>query len=76
MAVVNVNIPDELLDEMKKLNLDVSRFISNKVKEEIVRISVLRAISNRSGMDENKAIELGKVIKKGRYDRLRSQGLI
>lgn len=76
MAEINVKIPDDVFNEMKKSNIDVSRFISNKLRSEVAQFLVIKSITSKSGLTEKDSIELGKKVKKGRFDLLKKQGLI
>ena len=76
MAEFNVNIPDELMNEMKKSNIDVTKFVNKKIREEITLFLLLRKITDKSNLKSEDIVQLGNKIKKGRFEKLKKEGLI
>ena len=76
MTKINIEIPDELNKEIREFNLDVSGIVARSIKEELVKLIALRAISNKSKMTMEDTVELGRKIKRGRFEELKKKGLV
>ncbi len=76
MAELKIKVPNEIEREVKEFNLDVSKVVVESIKEELVRYAALKMIASRSQLTEEDAIELGRKIKKGRFERLKKEGLL
>lgn len=76
MAEIKVEIPDELNEKAKKLDLDVSKLVSKNLIEEITKRAAMESITSKSELTERDALELGKKAKKGRHEELKKKGLI
>ena len=76
MAIIKIDIPEELNEEIVRFNLDVSGAIIESIKEEIIRFVALKTIGSKSKLIEKDAIELGKKVKQGRYEELKKKGLL
>ena len=74
MAEIIVNIPEDLRNEVVELKLDVSRFVVERIREEVVKIVALKTLANRSHLTDDDAIELGRKLKAGRSKELRQRG--
>ena len=76
MAEINIKISDELSEEIKEFNLDVSRIVAKSIREELVKLMALKAIAGKSKLSMEDALVLGKKIKKGRFEELKKKGLV
>jgi len=76
MAELRVDIPEELIREIKEFNLDVSRVVTESISEELLRLVALKTIASKSKLTEEDAIELGKKLKEGRFEELKKKGLL
>ena len=76
MAELKVEIPDELNSELKEFKLDVSKTVTDSIREELLRFVALKTISSKSKLTEKDAIELGRKLKEGRFARLKKEGLV
>lgn len=76
MATITLSIPDDLMKEM-----DVSKEINwSEVAREAIRIKInqlrmLRAITSRSQLSQEDALELGKQINESLHQRYKDLGL-
>ena len=73
---INIKISDELSEEIKEFNLDVSRIVAKSIREELVKLMALKAIAGKSKLSMEDALVLGKKIKKGRFEELKKKGLV
>lgn len=76
MAEITVNIPDELKEEINVFKLDVSKVIIDSIRNELIKFAALKALASKSRLNEKDALELGKTLKKGRFNKLKEEGLI
>lgn len=76
MVEISVKVPDDLSEDMQKLHIDVSRAVAEAIKNEIVRVVALKAISSRSMLTEEDALKLGKKLKSGRFKELQKEGKV
>ena len=76
MAELKVEIPDELDSELKESKLDISKAVTDSIREELLRFVALKTISSKSKLTEKDAIELGRKLKEGRFARLKKEGLV
>ncbi len=76
MVEIRIEIPDELNNRIKQIKLDVSKKMVESIRNELAKFVTLKAIASKSRMTENEAIELGRKIKKGRFEELRSKGMV
>jgi hypothetical protein len=76
MATITLSIPDDLMKEM-----DVSKEINwSEVAREAIRIKInqlrmLRAITSRSQLSQEDALEFGKQINESLHQRYKDLGL-
>ncbi|MFA0823706.1 MAG: hypothetical protein ACC612_12575 [Methanomethylovorans sp.] len=76
MATITLSIPDDLMKEM-----DVSKEINwSEVAREAIRIKInqlrmLRAITSRSQLSQEDALELGKQINESLHQRYKDLGV-
>jgi hypothetical protein len=76
VATITLSIPDDLMKEM-----DVSKEINwSEVAREAIRIKInqlrmLRAITSRSQLSQEDALELGKQINESLHQRYKDLGL-
>ncbi len=80
MSNITVSVPEELkkeLDELPEINWSeaVRKFLSEKVKRAML-LKKLDSMLEKSEMTEKDALELGRKIKKGRFEKLRQAGLV
>ncbi|MBI2631658.1 hypothetical protein HYW75_01510 [Candidatus Pacearchaeota archaeon] len=76
MAEITINIPDELNEEINMFKLDVSRAIIETIRSEIIKFAALQTLATKSKLNEEKSLELGKILKKGRFNKLKEKGFI
>ena len=76
MAELKVEIPDELNSELKEFKLDVSKTVTDSIREELVRFLALKTIADKSKLTEKDAVELGRKLKEGRFEKLKKEGLL
>ena len=76
MTRINIEIPEELDREIKEFNLDVSEIIAKSIREELVKLMALKIIASKSKMTMEEAIELGRKMKRGRFEELKKKGLV
>lgn len=77
---ITVSVPEELkkeLDELPEINWSeaVRKFLSEKVKRAML-LKKLDSMLEKSELTEEDALELGRKIKKGRFEKLRQAGLV
>ncbi|MGD9779123.1 hypothetical protein [Methanomethylovorans sp.] len=76
MATITLSIPDDLMTEM-----DISKEINwSEVAREAIRIKInqlrmLRAITSRSQLSQEDALELGKQINESLHQRYKDLGV-
>ena len=76
MAELRIEISEDLKKQIEESNLDVSRAVAESIANELVRASALRNIVSKSKLSEKDALELGKEIKSGRFNKLKERGLL
>ena len=76
MAELTIQVSNEIEREVKEFNLDISKVVVESIKEELARYAALKMIASRSQLTEEDAIELGRKIKKGRYNKLKEMGYV
>lgn len=80
MPNVTVSVPEELKQELDKLpEVNWSEAIRNFLSEKVKRESFLRKLDKmleKSKLTEEDALELGRKIKKGRFEKLKQAGLV
>ena len=76
MKEIKISIPDDLERELKEFKLDVSGIVVKSIRDELIKLVALKLITSRSKMTEEDAIELGREIKRGRFEQLRKKGLV
>mgnify|MGYP001562132660 CR=1 FL=1 len=76
MVKINVEISDELKKQIDESNIDVSRVFSESISNELIKVLALRVISSKSKLSEEDSLKLGREIKSGRFNELKSRGLL
>ena len=76
MAELKIEISDELDLELKELKLDVSKRVADSIKDELVRFIALKTMTGKSKLTKKDAIELGRKLKEGRFNKLKKEGLL
>lgn len=76
MAEIKVRIPEDLEKEIKKHHLDVSKIVSESIRDELLRLVALEIIASKSKLTEEDAIKLGRKLKEGRFKKLKEEGLL
>ncbi len=76
MAELKIEIPDELDLELKEFKLDVSKTVTDSIREELLRFLALKTIADKSKLTEKDAVELGRKLKEGRFEKLKKKGLL
>mgnify|MGYP001574725499 CR=1 FL=1 len=76
MAELKIQVPNEIEREVKEFNLDVSKVVIESIKGELTRYVALKMIASKSHLTEEDAIELGRKIKKGRFEKLKKEGYL
>ena len=84
MPNVTVSVPEELKQELDKLpEVNWSEAVRNFLSEKVKRESLLRKLDKMLGNSklteeeaDNFAIELGRQMKKGRFEKLKKLGLV
>ncbi len=62
--------------EFARKALEYKAFESEFKKSKELTLSVLESIRSKSSLTEEEAIEWGRKLKKGRFEKLKSQGLV
>ncbi|MEK6792724.1 MAG: hypothetical protein AABX96_01645 [Nanoarchaeota archaeon] len=77
MTNLTLAIPEDIKEEMKKFpEINWSVIAREAIQKRIILLNKFREITEGSALTEEDAIELGKKIKKGRFNKLRSKGLV
>lgn len=80
MPNVTVSVPDELKQELDNLpEINWSEAVRNFLSEKVKRESLLRKLDKmleKSELTEEDALELGRKIKKDRFEKLKQAGLV
>ena len=86
MTELKLKIPEELEKEIKELPEDWSKVALKAIemrafeleleRSKEIRHALLRLLASKSKMTEKDALELGRILKKGRFEQLRKKGLV
>ncbi|PIN90149.1 hypothetical protein COU57_04455 [Candidatus Pacearchaeota archaeon CG10_big_fil_rev_8_21_14_0_10_32_14] len=76
MVKISINLPDNFNEEIKVLNIDITRIAEDSIREEIAKLIALRTIASRSNLTENDSLELGRKLKRGREEFFKERGQI
>ncbi|HIG98529.1 TPA: hypothetical protein HA231_03855 [Candidatus Woesearchaeota archaeon] len=84
MPNVTVSVPEELKQELDKLpEVNWSEAVRNFLSEKVKRESLLRKLDKMLGNSrlteeeaDKFAVELGRQVKKGRFEKLKKLGLV
>ena len=76
MVTISIKIPDELEQEIKRIEIDVAPELVASLRNEIIKILALKTIAAKSTLTEKDALELGKKLKMGRGTELKRRGFI
>lgn len=76
MAEIKVKIPKELEKKIEEHHLDASKIASESIRDEVLRLIALEIIASKGKLTEEDAIELGRKLKEGRYEKLKKEGLL
>lgn len=75
MAEVVIKIPDRFKVDMSDLAKGVEDFIKLRLTRGLM-LERLDDLLKHSELTEEECIELGKMVKKGRFEKLREMGLV
>ena len=75
MGVVVVKIPDRFKVDLSDLAKGVEEFVKLRLARDLM-LERLDELLKNSELTEEECIELGKMIKKGRFEKLREMGLV
>ena len=75
MAEVVIKIPDRFKVDMPDLAKGVEDFIKLRLTRDLM-LERLDDLLKHSELTEEECIELGKMVKKGRFEKLREMGLV
>ena len=80
MPNITVSVPQELKSELDKLpeinwSEAVRKFLAEKVKREALLRKLDKLLEN-SELTEADALELGRKVKKGRFEKLKKEGWV
>lgn len=76
MATITVSIPDDLMKEMdisKEINW--SEIAREAIRMKVNQLRILRAITSRSQLSQEDALELGKQINESLHQRYKDLGV-
>ena len=76
MEEIIVKIPDTLKEEKKKIERDVAELISEEEKKKLILILLNNLMKNSNQLNESELVEMGRKLKKGRFEKLKEMGLI
>ena len=76
MVTISIKIPDELEQEIKRIEIDVAPELVASLRNEIIKILALKTIAAKRTLTEKDALELGKKLKMGRGTELKRRGFI
>ncbi len=76
MAEIKIKVPDSIERELDELDLDISKAVIKTIKEELAKFIILRNLSLKSRITEEDTIELGRKLKRGRFNELKKRGFI
>jgi len=71
MAELKVKIPEELKASLERFEVDVSPAVVKAVEAELSRFAALKILASKSKLTKQDAIELGRLLKKSRAEKLR-----
>lgn len=69
MDNVVLHIPSDLKRQMQKFEMDWEDIALNAIAEKVRQISLLEAITEKSKLTENDAVEIGRKIKKAMWEK-------
>lgn len=77
MVNITLAIPEDVKKEMENFpEINWSEIARAAIKKRITLLQEIRKITKDSELNEKDVIELGKSLKKGRFKKLKEQGLI
>ena len=75
MGELVVKIPDRFKVDMSELARGVEEFVKLRLTRDLM-LDRLDELLKRSELTEEECIELGKMVKKGRFEKLKQMGFV
>ena len=74
MSEIKVKVPESLEKEVGKIEKEVEELILMEEKRKLLSMFIDEVMENAKQLDKGELVELGKKIKKGRFEKLRKMG--
>lgn len=75
MGILKVEIPRLLEAETKKIEGEVEELISLEEKRKLLSLFIDKVMKSAKRLSKEELVKLGKEVKKGRFEKLKRQGL-
>lgn len=73
MAKIEINIPELLLEDSKKIEAEVDELISKEKKRKLLSLFLDEVMKDAGQLNEEELVKLGRAVKKGRYEKLKAR---
>jgi SpoVK/Ycf46/Vps4 family AAA+-type ATPase len=76
MAKLVVEVPELLGEEMGKIEREVKELISLEEKRKLLSLFIDEVMKGAKQLSEEELVELGREVKRGRFEKLKQLGLV
>ena len=77
MPTITLSMPDDIKKKMDEFNdINWSAVAREAIKNRLSQLILFRSIVSKSKLTEKDALELGKIVKAGRFTELKKRGLL
>jgi hypothetical protein len=76
MAKLVVEVPELLGEEMGKIEREVKELISLEEKRKLLSLFIDEVMKGAKQLSEEELVELGREVKRGRFEKLKQSGLV
>ncbi|RZN40083.1 MAG: hypothetical protein EFT35_03390 [Methanophagales archaeon ANME-1-THS] len=76
MAKLVVEVPELLGEEMEMIEREVKELISLKEKRKLLSLFIDEVMKGANQLSEEELVELGREVKRGRFEKLKQLGLV
>ena len=76
MSELKVKIPELLEEESVKIEKDIEELISSEEKRKSLSLFIDEVMKGAKQLSKEELVELGRSVKKGRFEKLKQMGLV
>ena len=76
MSELKVKIPELLEEESVKIEKDIEELISSEEKRKLLSLFIDEVMKGSKQLSKEELIELGRSVKKGRFEKFKQMGLV